>query len=505
MAKPFIHYQEKKGACYAAIYTPRWENGKKVNDIINLGRVIDKENGVFQSRKNGLFKYDLNTGITKIENYQEKSTIDKINGLIFGDIYSVYNVLDAEGYIKLFKSVFNESYENIIALTLYRLLNNRPSTDAIHWWNGTYAKILFPNANLQSARISEHIAKIGTDDIHYKFFSYYLKELYSTNNTCGILIDSTGLPNWINFSETRVNKHNGVVNSESRLIYVVDKDKKVPIYFRTVPGNIIDVSTLNKTISDLKSYNINVEVSILDAGYFSEENLDFLMKNQIGFVTRLASNKIYFKELVAENFENIYHMKNRVLCNGRLIYVLKKEFIIRNYKLYAYICIDHKRMSDEIFNLGVSSFGKKNISDDELEIERKNAGLFIIISSVDLNINDIIPFYYNRQTIEQIFDITKNNADILPLRCHNIDTYKGHLLLSFMATISYIIINNKFKTSKYNAMNAFSILHYLLCFNINGKFSINEPNRQMKDIFELLNIDIPLDFSSSLLEPQLCS
>jgi hypothetical protein len=41
LAKPFIHVLRKSSGDYAAIYRPEWKNGKKVNNPINLGRVID--------------------------------------------------------------------------------------------------------------------------------------------------------------------------------------------------------------------------------------------------------------------------------------------------------------------------------------------------------------------------------------------------------------------------------------------------------------------------------
>jgi transposase len=62
-------------------------------------------------------------------------------------------------------------------------------------------------------------------------------------------------------------------------------------------------------------------------------------------------------------------------------------------------------------------------------------GLFIRISFAEINTMEVLPLYYARQQIEQVFDIAKNYADILPLRVHGEDTFRGHLLLCFIATI----------------------------------------------------------------------
>jgi transposase len=41
----------------------------------------------------------------------------------------------------------------------------------------------------------------------------------------------------------------------------------MPIYFRHVAGNIVDVSTLVTTVGELQQYGVSVDYAILDAGY----------------------------------------------------------------------------------------------------------------------------------------------------------------------------------------------------------------------------------------------
>jgi len=41
--------------------------------------------------------------------------------------------------------------------------------------------------------------------------------------------------------------------------------------------------------------------------------------------------------------------------------------------------------------------------------------LFVIVSSENLPTSEILPLYYTRQQVEQVFDVSKNNADIMCL------------------------------------------------------------------------------------------
>ena len=56
-----IFYHESNGVLYARLGRSV-RNGDKVSkESINLGRVIDKEKGIYKSRERGVFQYDLET------------------------------------------------------------------------------------------------------------------------------------------------------------------------------------------------------------------------------------------------------------------------------------------------------------------------------------------------------------------------------------------------------------------------------------------------------------
>jgi hypothetical protein len=58
-------------------------------------------------------------------------------------------------------------------------------------------------------------------------------------------------------------------------------------------------------------------------------------------------------------------------------------------------------------------------------------GLFMLISSENIPEHEILPLYSTRQQIEQVSDVGKNNADLLPLSIQSEETFQGHLTLTF--------------------------------------------------------------------------
>lgn len=132
-----------------------------------------------------------------------------------------------------------------------------------------------------------------------------------------ILVDSSGLPNGIHMPYTQWSNHGGKVEQEVRLIFVVQRSTGLPLFFKAVPGNIVDISTLERVLLYVKALGIDVESCIIDAGYNSGDNLDlFYDENhqcKINFITRLKSND---KRLTAMIDEELLLFMRRIISSS---------------------------------------------------------------------------------------------------------------------------------------------------------------------------------------------
>jgi hypothetical protein len=491
MAKSFIHYQMTNGVQYASIYTPRKVNGKKDNQPQYLGRVIDKDAGIFRNKERGTFKYTLADGFGPqispvLQRSDEKLILD------FGDSYVLYQVLNDSGYWDLLRSTLPGRADTLCAMVLYHVLRGGASRYAYDWWSESYARVICPNANIESQRISEFLSELGDERVSRDFFKKYLSKISDSQKNHGILIDSTGMPNDIHFPLTAINNHNGVISNETRLILTIDRITKLPLLFRYNAGNIVDVSTLKSTIMELTSYGVSIDFSILDAGYFSENNIKALYESNIRFVTRLNSNRKLYKDLVNKHIDGLESKANAVFYRERLLYIKRIELKLCGHDGFAYVAIDHQRRADEIYSHMRHAAEDKDMTEEEVDSKAKSKGVFIILSSDSVETEDILPLYYTRQNIEQVFDIYKNNADLLPLRTHSEKTFRGHLMLSFISTIVYMLMNSKLEGSKYCADGAFRALHNLKCKVYDDCILVKEPTKKPNEIAKHLNIEIPL-------------
>ena len=176
MAKSFIHTIKNNAAEYAYIYTPRKINGKKDNCPVYLGRVIDKDRGIFQSRARGIFTYSIDNGYGDVltEANDTSHTHERLI-LDFGDAHCLYEILKKQNLYDMIYNIVPEKGDTMMSVLGFKLLASVSNRYAEDWWEGSYARILFPNAKLRSQRLSEFYEQLGDEAVNRRFFQNYLR------------------------------------------------------------------------------------------------------------------------------------------------------------------------------------------------------------------------------------------------------------------------------------------------------------------------------------------
>jgi hypothetical protein len=84
-----------------------------------------------------------------------------------------------------------------------------------------------------------------------------------------------------------------------------------------------------------------------------------------------------------------------------------------------------------------------------------------------------------------------------PIRVHSVEGLIGHILVNFLAVISYMKLNSYFN-NKYCAMNALLDLGYLIGKRVSNQIFVSKPSKSMKKYLDIFNVDIPriIDISS---------
>jgi hypothetical protein len=490
----YIAYDIKNGIEYAKLYVSTRVGENVLKDYTNLGRVLDKELGIYRNRERGVFTYDLATntyGKSPAEFVPPTTSRKESLILDYGDVFFLDQFIRTKGLHTAVDAIGYGNPDTLYTMLIYYAVCSAANCHAQSWWEGSYARILYPNANLSSQRISDFLVAIGDEYSQREFFQEYFKMLdRSGSDTGNVLIDSTGLPNSIRFPLTAISNHNGEISNEVRLIYVVQQKTGLPLYFRYCPGNVIDATTLIRCLEELKAQGINVKFAILDAGYYTEDNILELFENKISFITRLKSNLVVYKDLVREHLSSLESKENLVEYNGRYVYLKCVPIKLYGYSAYAYVGLDIERKSSESRKTFQRAKDKK-MDTDQVFDTIASQGVFIIVASRRIAATKLLPLYYTRQQIEQIFDIGKNYAEMLPLRVQTEETFRGHLLLTFIVTVILKHLQDALLKTTFNPISVFLNLRNQKCKVFADKIVTNEPFKKANDVYKLFKIKCP--------------
>jgi len=530
----FICYQPGSNGILYGIAATTQRVGSKVvrgDNSIYLGRVLDRKRNIFQNRKDGIFQFDLKTceklrpPADFVSHVKRKNAKTPELLLDFGDSYFLDRYITTIGMESVISAIEYGNPDTLKALVLYYILTKRANSHAQDWFEGNFVKILYPQANLTSQRISDMLAAIGKESSLQAFFKTYIPYIRSTAIAIdsrverkhprlakatriesesevikdAILIDSTGLPNSIRFPMTAISNHNGKISEEVRLVYVAQQGTGLPIYMRYIPGNVIDATSMITTIAELKAMKVNTKFAIMDAGYITEDNVKELVNAKISFLARFPDNRKIFTVLLKEYGGQIEKPENLIRYGERLLYLKRfKRELYPGIQCYFYLGLDLAERSVLQKNLGRKAYAD-NLSIEEVQAQMQNKGMFCLISSRCIALDQILPLYYTRQDIEQVFDIGKNYGSMLPLHVQDESTFRGHLLMTFIATIILRRLQQEIRSGALDLDTLFDRLRNQKCKLFPGVVIPQEAAKKQNDIYRLFKFNVPKTISACVV------
>lgn len=519
----YIAYSVKKGNEYATL-TSSVRDGEKVikGESINLGRVLDKERGIFRNRERGVFTYDLKTGqygtapadfVEPAKRRKGKYIKDgrKKRSLLvlqFGDIFLYDCFVRKIGILEAVDAIGYPNKDTLHALLCYYVTSSEPNSRAGFWHSVSYSRVLYPKAAMASQRISEALAEIGLEENRRLFYHKYIEfvtgcRMNDTKDSfgmipevggeSGVLIDSAGLPNCARMPVTAVSNHNGIISNEVRVIYVVHQRTGLPLFMRYVPGNVIDASTIRRTLLELKGMGVSVSFALLDAGYYNGKNADALYDAKISFVTRVHNNNKVFTDAVKAHRTGLESKENLVRHNGGLYYIKQVSVVLGDKcdkKACGYLCLDLTTQSKELRKVAARAEDGDESPDDTYS-HVQEAGLFMLVSSREVAKSSILSLYYTRNQVEELFRIGKGEGKMLPLDIHSEDTLRGHLMMTLLSTAILKILQDRLLGTKLSTSEVFSVLSHQGALVYPDSLVTSEPVKKMNDIYKHFKVKCP--------------
>jgi len=426
------------------------------------------------------------------KNPKIKSGVKQIKSNIitknYGNIFLLNWIANKTGLNEILSKSFPDHYKELIALAFYEIIEGSP----MYLFPFFHEENYLPGVKkLDSSDLSKFCDEIGRNQQQKLYFQeQWIAHLQPVE---ALYYDITSISSYstnIEFVEWGYNRDNEAL-PQLNMGVAFCNNKSLPIFYTLYPGSIVDVKTLENIIKFLKNMGLKEFMFVLDRGFFSSANISKISDNndKISFIQPLSFSLKKVKELIKKhkkdlheissnfsfNNEILSHVKSEILLNDRVypshIFLNEKaELDQRQLLMRKLIDIEENIIKDKKFGSlkEAQQFKEDNIKKEYIELFKFNRstrklernsknikskiskyGYFVLTTNRDdLDKETILTNYRNKDQVEKIFDLLKNEMDGGRLRAHSQYNTDARLFIKFLALIIQSEIMKVMKAKK---------------------------------------------------------
>ena len=434
---------------------------------VTIGKLSETDPELMQPNQNFL-KYFPDAELPETKNRTSRSSCLRV-----GAYFVLRKIIEEFNLVELLGGYFEQRDLGLfLDLAVYSIIAENNA--AQYYPDYTFNHPLFTNGMKQysDSTVSDFLNSV-TDDQSTGFLNSWnetrnhREKIYisydSTNKNC-----QAGDIEMVEFGHPKVDVGQPVFN------YAVayDTHNQEPLFYEKYPGSLNDISQLQFMLDKAFGYGYKKIGFILDRGYFSCENIQYMDKCGYSFVIMVRGMASLVNELVLEHkgtFEskrvnNIYEygvygktVKHRLYAGDKneryfhLYHSISKESAERAgienrlnqmtlyLKKYQNKVKEFGPGFEKYFNLHYDEKTQAFVLPEErcsvVERELDLAGYFCIITSEKMSAKEAIELYKSRDTSEKLFRGDKSYLGNKSIRVYSEESARAKIFVEFVAMI----------------------------------------------------------------------
>jgi transposase len=254
----------------------------------------------------------------------------------------------------------------------------------------------------------------------------------------------------------------------------VTRDRGIPIFHKTFPGNVHDSRTFSDVSTELNKFGITNGIAVMDRGVSSSENTDYLRKNHWEIICGLKlSDSI--EATVRDELENLVRVSNRVTINQSVFYCIEKKYCHGKTKGRLIICYNKKRAQlqeesrfDEIEEAQLRLGQGKTIKPELQEFFGKNGrllnmhlmeaakfdGISFIFTTTKMSLNEVVKGYFDKDVVEKSFQSLKGVVNLRPIRHWLYNRVEAHVFICYLSCLLLSVLKDRIRKLEMSALTA---------------------------------------------------
>lgn len=532
MAAIVFQTNKKSGIKYAYESVSTWDKVKKCSTAKRklIGRVDPDTGEIVPTRK--LAKI---TGAPAENSQKSKKTLISKRDF-FGATYLLDEIGEKIGLTKDLKKCFPDSYQQILSLAYYLILEEGSPMFRFPKWASIHSH---PFGKEISSQRSSELFQMITEDDKQNFFRLQGKRRqekeYLAFDTSSVSSFSKSL------KKVRYGKNKEHVPlPQINLTLLFGEQSMLPVCYRLLPGNISDVKTIEKLIKDMDFLDIQKLNLVMDRGFYSESNINELYKHHHKFLigAKLSLNfikahldvsrgimvtrshysskyNIYYDSVTTGwNYTETKSRSGEIIKEKRRLYIhfyyndakaaeerevfnrmldmLEDELITNKHR------VDHEKAYKKYFIVnetpirGVTVEAKQDMIDDA----EKNYGYFALISNGIQDPLYALENYRSKDAVEKAFGNLKERLNMRRHYVSSEESLEGKVFVQFIALIflSYIkkcmSDNDLFK--KFTFQSMLDEIDIIEKYDVPAHRShVSEVTEKQKKIYQFMGVAFP--------------
>jgi len=441
---------------YKVLATFRNAKGQPTNKARSIGR-FDPESGMLIPNENYFEIYQQTPNRPDFE-------VDSI--VNFGDFYFMDHIAQEIGLARVLRNVFGEVGDEVLVLAIYLSLTGQALYRCEAWCRETLTGRERTITSQRCSRILESLSEPRRMDFFRAWVHARQQHEYLAYDVTSISSYSRG-NDLVEYGYNRDKEKLPQVN----LGMYYGEESKLPIFYCTYKGSIIDKSHLRYIMQYNERLGIKDVCFVMDRGFFSEDNVkDLAYKHR--FIMGLSNSLVLSKEMIArygvQAMSSRYDIgltgvKGLVIEDDRYGFRSKIHLFYANSKIADEERIFKEKLArwedtlregktvkdaEEYFIITDYGEGVRTVdrNHDAVDDKIRNLGYFLMMTTdMGKTPEDILDVYRRKDIIEKSFDELKNDLDMKRLRVHSEDATEGKMFIAFIGLILRTYVHNKLK------------------------------------------------------------
>jgi hypothetical protein len=465
------------GREYAYEYVSIWNKEKQRSEQKReyIGRIID---GEFVPNKRYLLRQELEK--EQAGKRRGPKPAERCKRLFAGATHMLDEIGEKTGVANDLAICFPQIYKEILSLAYY--LSLEPDTPLYRFgrWAQTHEHPC--GRDIPSQRSSELLPLITED----RKMDFLKRQARRRSETEYLFFDSTSIGSYSQqLKQVKYGKSkDGDGLPQISLALLFGQKSGLPAYYRKLPGNITDVTTVERLIAGVGYLDIRKVMLVMDRGYYSRKNVNDLMKKHCKFIigakislefiqSRLAGGRTDFDRREHYNSETgLFVMTQTMDWDYEEAKPRNGETVNGKKRMYVHIYYNDQHATDDKtrFNKRLDAMeddirkGKmapererecrkyydiretpvRGVTfapkQDAIDKARKNFGFFVLLSNGVKDPVEALRIYRSKDMIEKAFGDLKDRLNMRRTSVSSEESLEGKIFLQFIALIyvSYV-------------------------------------------------------------------